>query len=171
MKMTSSLSLSYAMACTHRHTHSHTQSKPALQRQQGRGSCYLSWVGVCWKMCFSYSLSHQPQQTELFSVQLSTGARDNRPSTQSSFHRSLRPSPPPPRMHLFYCVPQFPACNNRFSFSPHFDVLFLVHFFTSPLSLVPPILLACLSVFSLPHFLCTLQWFFRFFPAYSLPLF
>lgn len=41
----------------------------------------------------------------------------------------------------------------------------LVHFFTSPLSLVPPLLLACLALFSLPHFLCALQWFFRFFPT------
>lgn len=42
--------------------------------------------------------------------------------------------------------------------------------FVSSLSLVPPLLLARLSDFSLPHFLCALQWFFRFFPIYDLPL-
>ncbi len=170
--MTSSRSNMHWHTCIH--TLTYTRSNLALQRHRDRGSCYLSWVGVCWKMCFSYSLSHQPQQTGLLSVQLSTGARDNRLSALSSFHLSLCPSSPlfprSPSMHLFYCLPQFPACNNRyFSFSPL--LLFLVDSFTSPLSLVPPLLLACFSFFSLPHFLCALQWFFRFFPAYCLPLF
>uniref|UniRef100_A0A671V322 Interferon-induced GTP-binding protein Mx n=1 Tax=Sparus aurata TaxID=8175 RepID=A0A671V322_SPAAU len=97
-------------------------------------------------------------------------SRDNRLSALSSFHLSLCPSSPlfplSPSMHLFYCLPQFPSCNNRyFPFSPFFFFLYI-----SPLSLVPPLLLACLSFFSLPHFLCALQWFFRFFPAYSLLL-
>lgn len=60
--------------------------------------------------------------------------------------------------------------------SPHllFPFFFfnLVHFFTSPLYWVPPLFLARRSLFSLPHFLCALQWFFRFFPTiYSLSLF
>lgn len=106
-------------------------------------------------------------------MQLSTGARDNRLSALSSFHLSLCPSSPlfplSPSMHLFYCPPQFPSCNNRYFPSPPPPLLlFLVHFFTSFLSLVPPLLLACLSFFFLPHFLCALKWFFRFFPAWSL---
>lgn len=43
------------------HPHTHTHSNLTLLRHRGKGNCYLSWVGVCWKMCFSYSLSHQPQ--------------------------------------------------------------------------------------------------------------
>lgn len=70
-----------------------------------------------------------------------------------------------PSMH-FYC-----------SLSPltqeHFFLFFIpspFFSFISSLSLVPPLLLARLSHFSLPHFLCALQWFFRFFPIYDLPL-
>lgn len=37
-------------ACTH--TAAYTQSNLALQRHRDRGSCYLSWVGVCWKNVF-----------------------------------------------------------------------------------------------------------------------
>lgn len=67
-----------------------------------------------------------------------------------------------PSMH-FYCLPPFPSCNNLFfTFIPPFFLL------TSSLSLVPPLLLARLSLFSLPHFLWALQWFFRFFPIYNL---
>lgn len=63
-------------------------------------------------------------------MQLSTGARDNRLSALSSFHLSLCPSSPlfplSPSMHLFYCLPQFPSCNNRyFSFSPYFFFLYI----------------------------------------------
>lgn len=76
------------------YTLTYSQSDFTPQRHRGTGSCYLSWVGVCWKMCFSYSLSHQPQQTGLLSVQLFTGARDNRLSALSSFHLSLCPSSP-----------------------------------------------------------------------------
>lgn len=100
---------------------------------------------------------------------LSTGARYNRLSALSTFHLSLCPSFPlfSSSMHLFYCLPQFPSCNNHyFSFCPY--LFFFNFFFTSPLSLVPPLLLARLSFFSLPHFLCALQWFFRFFPSYTL---
>lgn len=83
---------------------------------------------------------------------------------------SVLHSPFPPfssSMHLFYCLPQFPSCNNHyFPFCPY--LFFFYFFFTSPLSLVPPLLLARLSFFSLPHFLCALQWFFRFFPSYTL---
>ena len=53
------LQLIHTLAFMHSHTRMHTQSK--VLHHRGRGNCYLSWVGVCWKMCFSYSLSHQPQ--------------------------------------------------------------------------------------------------------------
>lgn len=89
-----------------------------------------------------------------------------RPVNFSSFSLSFIP-PFSSSMHLFYCLPQFPSCNNHyFSFCPY--LFFFYFFFTSPLSLVPPLLLARLSFFSLPHFLCALQWFFRFFPSYTL---
>lgn len=68
----------------------------------------------------------------------------------------------------FIAFPSFPHARTVVFHSP--PPFFLVHFLPSPLSLVPPLLLACLSLFSLPHFLCALQWFFRFFPTYSLRL-
>lgn len=50
--MTSSQSLKHALAYMHAHTAAYTQSNLALQRHRDRGSCYLSWVGVCWKNVF-----------------------------------------------------------------------------------------------------------------------
>lgn len=102
--------------------YAHAQSNHALKRHTGWRNCYLSWVGVYWKMCFSCSLSHQPQQTGLLSMQLSTVARDNRLSAMSSFHLSLFFIPPFPFLPsciLFYCLPEFPSCNNRY-FPPIF---------------------------------------------------
>lgn len=118
--MTSSLWLKHALV----YMSAHAQSNITLKRHTGRRNCYLSWVGVYWKMCFSCSLSHQPQQTGLLSMKLSTGARDNRLSALSSFHLSpffIPPFPFLPSCILFYCLPEFPSCNNRyFPFSPYF---------------------------------------------------
>lgn len=122
-------------------------------------------------MWFSYSLSQQPPSTGPLSVQLSAGARDNRLSAPSRFHPSLCPSSP---LSLFLraCIcfitlPTFPHAITVI-FPVPLPLLLLVHFFTSPLSLVPPLLLAHLSFFLSASF--PLQWFFRFFPTCSPPL-
>lgn len=46
-----------------------------------RGGWHLSWVEGCCQMCFTSSVSHQPQQTGPLSGQPFTGARDNKLST------------------------------------------------------------------------------------------
>lgn len=142
-----------------------------VQRHWVRGSCYLSWVGVCCKMCFSYSLSHQPWWTGLLSAQPLTGARDSRPSALSSFHLFVLHSHF--SIFLLPCIgfitfPSFPHARTVFIHPPlsFFSCSFLN--FSSFLGSSPG--LARLSIFSLPHFLCALQWFFRFFPTYRLPL-
>lgn len=116
----------------------HTQPVLALQRRKGgRRSCYLSWVGVCWKMCFSYSLSHQPWQTGLLSMQLSAGARDNRLSILSLKFSTFCPSPLSPFFLACICFiafPIFPHAISFFSLSPPTPVS--CTFLSSPLSLV-----------------------------------
>lgn len=73
------------------------------------------WAGWRLEMCFTSSVSHQPQQTGPLSGQPFTEARDNKLSTLPNFHPSilillfcLSPS-----IH-FYCRPVFPSCNNWF---------------------------------------------------------
>lgn len=119
-------------------------------------------------MCFPSSVSHQPRQTGPLSGQPLAGARDNKLSTSPNFHPSI--FHPPFSLFLLACIfiAPFPPSRKNIFFlffipSPFFS-------FISSLSLVPPLLLARLSHFSLPHFLCALQWFFRFFPIYDLPL-
>lgn len=88
----------------------------------------------------------------------------------SSFCPSFPPFPSFSQHALVLLPSSVSLMQELLFFTPPSLLFFLVHFLPSPLSLVPPLLLACLSLFSLPHFLCALQWFFRFFPTYSLPL-
>lgn len=85
----------------------------------------------------------------------------------SSLHQSFVAPPPSSFLQAWICFmafQSFPSCsNNYFSVSP--NAFFLYFFFL----LVPPLLLAWLFFFSLPHFLCALQWFLRFFRAPSPP--
>lgn len=150
--------------------HTCSRSDIALQRHRGTWSWYLSWVGVCWKMCFSYSLSHQPQLTGPLSVQLSTGARDNRLSTLSRFHLSLCPSSPLPLLLpaciCFIAFPSFPhAITVIFPVPPTSSPCAFLHFssFTGSSPAFGPSLLFLSASFPL-------KWFFRCFPAYRLPL-
>lgn len=84
----------------------------------------------------------------------------------------LRCSHPLPRMRwpAFFTLPHARAVIFHSVLScAFFHPCSFLHFSTL---LVPPLFLACLSLFSLPHFLCALQWFFRFFPTiYRLLLF
>ena len=117
--------------------------------------CYLSWVGVCWKMCFSYSLSHQPQQTGQCSFQLG----------EWSQRQQAEPTPSTPFSALYHAfvllhVPHFPSCNISFSLpffflSAHFPPLWGC---TPALGPGPPLSLPVSSVLS--------NGFFRAFPAF-----
>ena len=99
-----------------------------------------------------------------------TGARDNRLSTLLRFYLSVLHPPFSIFLHACICFTafhSFPPAPSPLTFHIFPPPFFLVHFFTSRLSLVPPLLLARFSLFSLPHFLCALQWFFRFFFPYT----
>lgn len=152
--------LKLAVASVHAHTGT-TRGQRGLTFELGGGLlpnvfhifCFPStsadrtsvWAAVYWS---------QRQQTQHF-------------AKPSAFY-------PPSSFSVFLLACIFIA----FPHSPHaVTIIFFIFFipslfflFISSLLLVPPLLLARLSDFSLPHFLCALQWFFGFFPICDLPL-
>lgn len=86
----------------------------------------------------------------------------------SSFSLSFTLYLPQPCLFLkaWICFMAFPSSSHAITvIFPPFSLLFSLLSFTGS-SLAFGL---CLP-FSLPHFLCALQWFFRFFPAYNFPI-
>lgn len=132
------------------HLHLHLWTPPG---HYPTGTNTLNWCSLLSvdTLCFSLALDvffcTQPDNS--LSVQAFTGARLGWAFCQVFIFLL----PPCPSIHFWFYV----------------LIFFSTYFWTSPLSLVPPLVLAHFSLFSLPHFLCSLRWFFRFFPLESAP--
>ena len=123
-------------------------------------SCHLRWVGVCWKC-----VSHRLVPINLSRQDFSLNSFRLEPETTDwvlcqVFILLAVFTHTHSQTHSLPCVLlQVSVCFITFLLS--FSLIFF-HLFPSP-GFGP-----CLPLF-LPHFLCALQWFFRFFPNYDSP--